>query len=226
MKTFLVVGASRGIGASVMRHLLEQGHHVIGVSRSQPQLGEWIQSDISTADGIRKVCEEIGSRPINGFLYLGGVWEENAFTDSYSFQSSSDTETRFVIAVNLIAPIELSRGLARNLSLTQNPRAIFIGALSGLDQSATPEVANTASKFGLRGAIQALRLAYQDQKIGFTVINPGNVSTLEVQKDIEEGRFPDQEPIPLEDLCRTIDWLMSLSSATEVGDVNLIQKNG
>ncbi len=131
-----------------------------------------------------------------------------------------------VIAVNLIAPIELVRGLSKNLSLTANPRAIFIGSLSGLDESATPEVANTASKFGLRGAIQALRLAYRDKKIGFTVINPGNMATLEVQKDIEEGRFPYQTPIPLEDLCHTIDWLLSISAATEIGDVNLMQKAG
>lgn len=226
MKTFLVVGASRGIGAAVVHHLVTNGHYVFGVSRTEPEQGEWIQADISTPDGIRQVCDSVGGRPLDGLLYLGGVWEKNAFTDSFSFSDSSDSETRFVIAVNLIAPIEISRRIAKNLALTANPRAIFIGALSGLDQSATPEVANTASKFGLRGAIQSLRLAYRNHKIGFTVINPGNLATLEVQKDIEEGRFPEQQPIPLKDLCYTIDWLFSLSPATEVGDVNLMQRNG
>jgi hypothetical protein len=69
-------------------------------------------------------------------------------------------------------------------------------------------------------------MAYRHQKIGFTVINPGNVATPEVQNDIEVGRFPQQQPIPLDDLCLTIDWLLSLSPATEVGDVDLIQKTG
>ena len=225
MITFLVIGARRGIGASVVRQLVTQKHTVFGVSRTEPELGEWIHADISTPEGIQKVCEAIGDQSLDAFLYLGGVWEKNAFTDSFSFQDSSDDETRFVIGVNLIAPIELTRGISKNLAFTRNPRAIFIGALSGLDQSATPEVSNTASKFGLRGAIQALRLAYH-QKIGFTVINLGNVATLEVQKDVEEGRFPDQQPIPLQDLCCTIDWLLSLSPATEVGDINLIQRNG
>jgi NAD(P)-dependent dehydrogenase (short-subunit alcohol dehydrogenase family) len=224
MKSFLVVGASRGIGASVTQHLIEQGHSVVGVSRTKPPSGEWIQADVSTHDGISMVCEAIGDRPLDGFLYLGGVWEEGAFTDAFSFESSSDAETRFVLSVNLIAPIELSRGIAKNLALTESPRAIFIGALSGLDDSATHEVANTASKFGLRGAIQALRLVYRRKNIGFTVINPGNLATLEVLKDIEEGRFPEQAPIPLGDLCKTIDWLLSLSALTEVGDVNLNQK--
>lgn len=197
---------------------------MFGVSRTKPAVGEWIQADVSTEQGIRKVCDAVGDRPLDAFLYLGGVWENNAFTKEFSFEKSSDLETRFVISVNLIAPIELSRGLAKNLALAENPRAIFIGALSGFDNAATPEVANTASKFGLRGAIQALRLVYQLKKIGFTVINPGNVATLEVQKDIEEGRFPEQDPIPLADLCKTIDWLLSVSVLTEVGDISLIQK--
>lgn len=94
-----------------------------------------------------------------------------------------------MISVNTIAPIEITRTLAANLAQATNPRAIYIGALSGLDNCATPEVANTVSKFGLRGAVQALLLALGGQNIGFTVINPGNIATEEVLLDIEEGRF-------------------------------------
>jgi 3-oxoacyl-[acyl-carrier protein] reductase len=100
MKFFLVVGASRGIGASVTQHLIEQGHSVVGVSRTKPPFGEWIQADVSTHDGISMVCEAIGDRPLDGFLYLGGVWEEGAFTDAFSFENSSDAETRLVLSVN------------------------------------------------------------------------------------------------------------------------------
>jgi 3-oxoacyl-[acyl-carrier protein] reductase len=190
-----VVGASRGIGAAVAQHFAQKGDHVVSISRSQAIAGKWIQADISTSEGIK-----------------------------YDFMKSSDQETRFVIAVNTIAPIELTRQLAKNLVKSDNPRAIFIGALSGLDNSATAEVANTASKFGLRGAAQALKLALRDYKIGITVINPGNVATEEVMTDIEEGRSSQQVPIPLADLISAIEWILELSNTVDVGDINIQQK--
>jgi NAD(P)-dependent dehydrogenase (short-subunit alcohol dehydrogenase family) len=223
-RTFLIIGASRGIGRAVCEHLLGQGHCVIGVSRSQARCDEWVRADVSTPEGIRTVIDHVGSRRLDGLLFLGGVWEMNAFTGHYSFEASSDAETRLVIAVNLIAPIELSRGLSKNLAASLNPRCIFIGSLSGLDNLASAEVANTASKFGLRGAVQALRLALRGHRIGFSVVNPGNVATDEVLSDIAAGRFPEQQPIPLGDLCRTIDWLLDLSPDTEVGEVSLMQR--
>ncbi len=107
------------------------------------------------------------------------------------------------------------REAVHNFSQAQNPRAIFIGSLSGLEQGASIEVANTASKFALRGAIQSLRLALRDRHIGLGVINPGNVATAEVLTDIQEGRFPPQEAIPLGDLVSCIDWILSLSPQIE-----------
>jgi len=85
-------------------------------------------------------------------------------------------------------------------------------------------VANTASKFGLRGAAQSLRLALRGYKIGITVINPGNIATEEVMLDIEEGRFTAQVPIPLSDIISAIDWILELSNAVDVGEINMYQK--
>lgn len=219
-----VVGASRGIGAAVAQHFAQKGDCVVSISRSQAIAGEWIQADISTSEGIKSIADKIGESALDALLFMGGVWEAGAFTDQYDFMKSSDQETRFVIAVNTIAPIELTRQLAKNLVKSDNPRAIFIGALSGLDNSATAEVANTASKFGLRGAAQALKLALRDYKIGVTVINPGNVATEEVMTDIKEGRSPQQVPIPLADLISAIEWILGLSNTVDVGDINMQQK--
>ncbi|MEL6261172.1 MAG: SDR family oxidoreductase [Cyanobacteria bacterium J06626_6] len=223
-KNILVVGASRGIGGAVAQHFHRQDHYVYAVSRTQAIAGNWIAADISTAAGIQRVVDAVGANPLDALLYMGGVWEKNAFTDAFDFQGSPDEETRFVLAVNLIAPIELTKALARNLSMAKNPRAVYIGALSGLNNAASPEVANTASKFGLRGAVQALRLALATEKIGFTVINPGNIATEEVLSDIEAGRFSQQVPIPMTDVIETIEWILARSAAVDISEVNLRQK--
>jgi 3-oxoacyl-[acyl-carrier protein] reductase len=224
-KQILVVGASRGIGAAVAQHFAQKGEYVLSVSRSQPVAGEWIQADISTAEGIRSVIDSVGESRLDALLFMGGVWEEGAFTERYNFMQSPDRETRYVIAVNTIAPIELTKQLTKNLVRSNNPRAIFIGSLSGLDNAASIEVANTASKFGLRGAAQALKIALRDYKIGVTVINPGNVATEEVMADIEEGRFEQQVPIPLTDIISAIEWILKLSNAVNIGEINMQQKD-
>jgi hypothetical protein len=50
------------------------------------------------------------------------------------------------------------------------------------------------------------------------------VATAEVLTDIQEGRFPPQEAIPLEDLVSCIDWILSLSPQVHVSEINLEQR--
>ncbi len=223
-KTYLVIGASRGIGAEVAKHFVAAGHRVIGVSRTSAIAGEWLQADVSTPEGINKILQSVASEIIDALLYMGGTWEAGAFTDAFDITRSPYAETRRVIDVNTIAPIELTKGLMEVLQRSSNPRAVFIGALSGFDNAATPEVANTASKFGLRGAVQSLRVAYRDRGVGFSIINPGNVATAEVLDDIETGRVEAQTPIPIADLIQTIEWILRLSSDVDVSEVNLMQR--
>lgn len=223
-KNIIVVGSSRGIGLELTNHLIKLGHNVCGVSRSVSKGCEWIEGDISTAEGISAVCDKIAQRPIDMLIFSAGIWEEKGFMPDFSFLATNDIETRNIMSINVVAPIEISKRLAPNLSKSVNPRAIYLGAMSGVENVATDQVAYSASKFALRGAIQGLRKALKSEGIGFTVINPGNVATEEVLSDINNGSFQEQQPIPLADICSTVDWLLSLSHYVEVGDVNLTQK--
>jgi NAD(P)-dependent dehydrogenase (short-subunit alcohol dehydrogenase family) len=222
-RTLVIVGGSRGIGAAACRHFAARGDLVIAVSRTPAVAGTWVQADIATDAGVASVADAAGDAAVDALLYLGGTWEAGAFTDAFRFADSPPAETRRVLAVNLAAPILLAQALAPALARSPNPRIVLIGTLSGRDNAAGAEVANTASKFGLRGAAQALRLAQPGT--GVTVINPGNVATPEVETDIAEGRFGSQVPIPMADLLATLDFALGRSAATTVAEIDLVQRH-
>ncbi|MEM7773130.1 MAG: SDR family oxidoreductase [Cyanobacteria bacterium P01_A01_bin.37] len=176
---------------------------------------------MSALTGIETVVEAIGDDSLDAFLYMGGTWETDAFTPQYSFEACSDEDITQVIAVNLIAPIRLVKALLPALRRSDNPKIIFMGALSGLDNFSGREVANTASKFGLRGIVHSLREELRSQRISITVINPGNVGTPEVLADLEASQLKSIEAIPLADLLSIIDCVLSLSRATCIKEIDV-----
>ena len=217
----IVVGASRGVGAAVAEHLLPRTTELISVSRSPANFGRWIEADISTKTGVEVVSKVIGNSALDAFLYMGGTWESKAFTQEYSFEECTQEDIERVIAVNLLAPIRLVKSLLPALRQAPNPKIIFMGALSGLDNFPAREVANSASKFGLRGVVHALREELRPDRIAVTVINPGNIGTPEVLEDLRQAGQPETNAIPLTDLLRVIDCVLALSNSTCIKEIQI-----
>ncbi|MBD2066068.1 SDR family NAD(P)-dependent oxidoreductase [Leptolyngbya sp. FACHB-671] len=220
-RTILVAGASRGIGLAVAEHLMNQCDRLLAVSRTVAPAGEWVEADLSDLAGIETVVNAIGDDALDALLYMGGTWETHAFTPQYRFEACSDEDIVRVIAVNLVAPIRLVKALLPALRLSDNPKIIFMGALSGRDNFPGREVANSASKFGPRGVVHSLREELRSQQIGVTVINPGNVGTPEVLADLAAANLMGGEAIPLNDLLSIIDCVLSLSRATCIKEIDL-----
>jgi NAD(P)-dependent dehydrogenase (short-subunit alcohol dehydrogenase family) len=228
-KTILVAGASRGIGLAVAEHLVSQCDLLLTVSRTEAPIGEWIQADLAELAGVETVATVIGDDRLDALLYMGGTWETHAFTSQYRFEDCSDADIVQVIAVNLVAPIRLVKALLPALRRSENPKIIFMGALSGRDNFPGREVANSASKFGLRGVVHSLREELRSrsdsegvsQQISVTVINPGNVGTPEVLADLAADNLLDGEAIPLTDILSIIDCILSLSRATCIKEIDV-----
>jgi 3-oxoacyl-[acyl-carrier protein] reductase len=221
MANVTIIGGSRGIGQAVARHLVAKSEQVLSISRSVSSYGEWIKADVSTLEGVNTVAEAVGQGCLDFLLYMAGTWEANAFTPAYSFSSCSDDDIIRVLNVNLIAPIRIVRALLPALRKSSNPKIIFMGALSGRDNFPSREVANTASKFGLRGVVHSLRQELRHDRISVTVINPGNVGTPEVLSDLAEIGAPATDAIPLEDLLMIIDCVLCLSRQTCIKEIDV-----
>src|SRR5262245_52775400 len=98
----LVVGNSDGIGATVTRHLLARGDHIVGISRSASPLGSAGPRheilDVSSPELpilVRRLNEEAGG--FDACIYCAGIGSELKLPDL--------SREAHVFEVNLVAMI-------------------------------------------------------------------------------------------------------------------------
>ncbi len=147
----VIFGGSSGIGLATAEYLKDKCEELITLSRRTAPFGNWIKIDITNPTEIENTAREIGNKRIDGLLYLGGTWEEHAFTDEYSFENCSDRDLQNVLDVNLLGPMRLIQKLLPNLRLSENPKIIITGvAIADLSLGGGKEMANTSSMIGLK----------------------------------------------------------------------------
>ncbi|MBV6645905.1 MAG: SDR family oxidoreductase [Cyclobacteriaceae bacterium] len=222
----IVFGASSGLGKAVSEHLIDKCENLFTISRRDPKVGNWIKTDLTKNEDIIRLSKQVENITIDGLLYLGGTWEENAFTSDYDFRICTDQEIENVITVNLIAPIKVVKYLLPNLEKSKNAKIVLMGALSGLDNFPSPEVANSSSKFGLRGVVHSLRQTLSSSEMGVTVINAGNIGTPEVLEDLKNSNLDESNAIPIADYLKIIELILTLSKNTTLKEIDLPNTKG
>ncbi|ODG97252.1 short-chain dehydrogenase [Nostoc sp. KVJ20] len=232
MANIVIFGASRGVGLGFSVGLPDAGDTVFLISRTRPasldrgdQVSRvWIWADLSVPQTAAvKVAEAIGDRAVDFLFYNAGIWEENAFEPTYSFEQSTLEEMEQIIQVNLLAAILCTHRLLPNLKRSSNPRVVYMSSLSGLDNSGTPEVANTASKFGLRGVVHALRECLREHRIPVTSLNPGSIAAEIAYEAGAEAAIQtyDSRQIPMQDLVLLLRCLRQLSRVSCVKEIDI-----
>jgi NAD(P)-dependent dehydrogenase (short-subunit alcohol dehydrogenase family) len=216
----LITGASRGLGNAFSRGLGQPGDTLWLVSRKSPpslQLEDgvkrhWIKADLSSAGAHQHIAASLETN-LDVVIHNAGIWESTAFSSQYNFQEIPEAETRAVLEVNLIAPILLTQALLPKLKNSSNPKIILIGSINGLENSSMPEVAYSASKFGLRGMAHALREHLRSFQIGVTVINPGSIAWA--------GNLDREDLIPPNDIVRLTRAVLETSRRTVIKEIDL-----
>jgi 3-oxoacyl-[acyl-carrier protein] reductase len=124
-RTYLLTGASRGLGAVIARRLLQDGHIVLAISRrvdgAIPELQDLggqrfrhLALDLEDLDGIRSGLFQdwVGSDlPLHGLVNNAAI----AVDDLASNFNPSEVELMF--RINVHAAMELTRGFIRNCLL-------------------------------------------------------------------------------------------------------------
>lgn len=227
----LIVGASKGLGKALVEGLSGDENLVIGISRNPPtdlQLQEhaqvdWIKADMSDSIQAAGHIEERIPEQVDVIIYNLGVWEEDAFTENYQFQKSSDEEIVDLININVTSAILLLKRLIPKLLKSKRPQVVLTGSTSGLPQSGGKEVAFGASKFALRGIADALREGFRGEKLAVTCLQIGDLNTEDdISEPLEKAcQRGNGYLIPLHDVVDITRALLTISDCSYVKEITL-----
>jgi 3-oxoacyl-[acyl-carrier protein] reductase len=184
-RTALVTGAASGIGRAIALALAREGANLIlldvdeqNLARTSGQaesIGVAVSArhcDLSEPGQITAAIADLttGKRPVHilinnaGLAYYGPTHEISA------------AQWRQIMAVNLLAPIQLVTELLPALAAQEEAHIVNVCSIFGLTTFRKGSVYQ-ASKFGLTGFTAALRAEYDRPELGVTALCPGFVRT-------------------------------------------------
>jgi tropinone reductase I len=172
----LVTGGTRGIGRAIVSELIELGAHVTLVARSQADVdaavGELgagvagVAGDVTSAVDRARIVAHVRERgPLHVLVHNAGGNVRSRLVDY------DDATIERLIALNLTAPVLLSRDLHPQLRAAAGASVIHVGSVAG--QIALPTgVAYGAAKAGLAQAARTLALEWARDGIRVNAVAP------------------------------------------------------
>jgi NADP-dependent 3-hydroxy acid dehydrogenase YdfG len=188
MRTALITGASRGIGAAIATALAPT-HSLLLAGRPSPALqataerlrATTLPLDLADADAIPDATAAIGDLDVlvhNAGVFLPGPVAESAVD-----------EWRTTFDVNVIGAVALTLALLPALRHAEG-RVVFINSGSGRNASAA-NASYSASKFALRAFADSLRESEPTLRV--TTVYPGPTDT-DMQRDFVAAAHGEYDP--------------------------------
>ena len=187
-KIAIVSGASRGIGLAVAEALHGAGAHVVRLARTLADASADRRTDLrcdvaDPAAVTRTVARVLGAPGIPHIL----VNNAGLFFIKPAAEIEPD-EFQRTLSVNLTGAFLLARALIPHMVRRGSGHIVTIGSVS--DHVAySGSAAYAASKYGLRGLHEVLRLELSRTGVRTTLLSPGPVNT-----DIWDAIDPDSKP--------------------------------
>lgn len=177
-KIALVTGAGRGLGHAIARRFLAEGAHIVAVARTASELAalaapgpgeiETIQADLSSSDEMDRLSAAILERHgrLDVLVNNAAVLRMTAFVD---LAADAFNET---IAVNLLAPVQLTRAFLPGMIARGSGAIINVTSRAGIEGFEL-ETDYCAAKFGLEGFTRSLALEIDGSGVSTSLVTPG-----------------------------------------------------
>lgn len=172
MKTFLLTGASSGIGLSCLNLLLKE-HSVVAISRFPPPIDHPHLTFFS--EDLSKPLSSHLKKQLKSFSFDGLIFSAGKGLFGHLEELSSNEIAR-LFALNLFSPIFLTQYLLGGLKKKKRSDVVFIGSQA----AKKAEKQNTiygSSKAGLSAFAKSLRKEVASSGIKVSLIEPGMCQT-------------------------------------------------
>jgi 3-oxoacyl-[acyl-carrier protein] reductase len=213
-KVAVVSGASRGVGREIATYLAKSGFFVILIARNSEQLRHVTQEiidaggaavyfsiDVSDSVQVQAIIEKIAKDYGRIDLLIN-----NAAILKRGTTELSDQEIEELLHINLNGAIYVAKHVASQMKEQRYGYIINISSLGGKTAASFSGI-YAASKFGLSGFSEALTKEMSLYGVKVTSICPSMIAT-----EMAEGRkFRRDQMIQLDDITKTITYLLSLS---------------
>lgn len=181
-KIWFVTGASKGMGLSLTKLLLDRGDKVAATSRNinQLKLNVGIESDNFLPIELDITSSENVSQAVNKTIeYFGGldVAVNNAgFSYIGSLEELTDKEFRYALDVNLFGTVNVIRASMAQFRKQRSGHIINIASAAGYIAGANIG-SYVISKFAMVGLTESLALEIAPLNVKATVVLPGSFRT-------------------------------------------------
>src|SRR5580698_6366877 len=197
-KDVVVTGVSTGIGWGTTKVLVSKGFRVFGSVRKQADADRLVKEfgkgfvplmmDITDADAVHRAAQKVGC--VIGDRNLVGLVNNAGIVVSGPLLYLRPSEYRRQLDVNMIAPLVVIQAFAPLLGTDkkrQGPAGRIVNISSSGAKVAIPLLgAYSASKSGLEGMSDVLRLELMLFGIDLVMIEPGFVNTTMYDKGEKE----------------------------------------
>jgi NAD(P)-dependent dehydrogenase (short-subunit alcohol dehydrogenase family) len=216
-KTVLVTGASRGIGAAIVRTFLERGYDVVATSRNISKAGYALSPNLALVDGDisrAETAEVVAKSAIERFGSIDHVVNNAGIYSSKPFTEYTAEELRAFVATNLdgfvfITQLAVRQMLAQNRggSVTSISASLADNPIAGV-----PASVPMMTKGGIDAITLSLANEYAKEKIRFNAVAPGVVDT-----PLHKGNLEARSPMGTISAPKDIaDAVVYLTEATHV----------
>ena len=229
-KRALVTGASRGIGASIVKKLSEDGFEVYGTSTSGEGktigVHQWVSGDFSTQKGIDDFLTRL--KKISSF----DVLVNNAGINIIKSQNRVTKEDYSRMeSVNLRAPYQITQMVLKQMAEKKYGRILHIASIWSVVSKANRSLYSTM-KTGLLGMTRAAALEWAAHNILINSISPGFVQTeltkkslTTEQQDVIKKQIPIKRFAQPDEIAETVSFLCSNKNTYLTGQ-NIIIDGG